>query len=143
VSNVFRVLTVIFGCFLIWLIYQRDIGANTEVVELISGIPYGDKWGHFFLFGTLTFITILATRFHRFNSTKLSVFYSSSLIVAVIVTLEELSQLFIETRTFEVLDLTADALGITFFSLLARAIESRLIKRDKLEPISTEKQHEV
>jgi len=48
-----------------------------------------------------------------------------SLIVLVIVTIEEISQIFIRGRTFDVGDLVADAAGVIIFGEIARLIYSR------------------
>ena len=124
-NRIFKTLFVAFVGFLIWIIYQRDVGAQLGFIGFIAAIPYGDKWGHFFLFGTLTFITILATQFHRFSAPRLNAVYSAPLLIAIVVALEETSQLFLDTRTFEWLDLVADALGILVFAFAARLVELR------------------
>jgi len=51
------------------------------------------------------------------------------LIVVVIMTLEEFSQAFVSSRTFDLIDLTADYVGIICFSYLALWIH----KKDKID----------
>jgi VanZ family protein len=57
------------------------------------------------------------------NCKKIKVFQVSvlkgSVIVLIIVTLEEFSQIFIDNRSFDLLDLTFDYLGIWVFGQLA------------------------
>ena len=48
-----------------------------------------------------------------------------SLLVALLVTLEEFSQLFFRTRTFDAVDLIFDYLGIFSFGLLAYFLTKR------------------
>jgi hypothetical protein len=86
--------------------------------NLISQIPYGDKWGHFCLMGLLAFFVNILIVCDKFKVFGLS-FLKGSAIILVIVTLEEVSQIWVVNRTFEFLDLTADYLGILVFGQIA------------------------
>ena len=94
--------------------------------DLVKTIPYGDKWGHFILMGLLAFFVNLLLEAKQFNLFRLS-FLKGSAIILIIVTVEEFSQLFIENRSFDWLDLTFDYIGIFVFGQLA----SYLIQRKK------------
>jgi VanZ family protein len=52
-----------------------------------------------------------------------------SLLVALIVTLEEFSQIFIRYRTFDAGDLVFDYVGIFSFGMLARLLTRRRVAR--------------
>jgi len=86
--------------------------------NLVSKIPYGDKWGHFFLMGLLAFFVNILIACDKFKLFGLS-FLKGSAIILVIVTLEEISQIWIVNRSFEFMDLTVDYLGIFVFGQLA------------------------
>ena len=130
-TTLIRVLLIAFLSFLVWVIYQKDTGATIAVTRIIEGIPNGDKLGHFLLMGTLTILGVLASQFHRFKFKETLQIYSASLIIFVVITLEEFSQLFLESRTFEWLDMTANTAGIVLFSLLAAVIERLVQKKRK------------
>lgn len=86
--------------------------------NLVSQIPYGDKWGHFCLMGLLAFFVNILIACDKFKVFGLS-FLKGSAIILVIVTLEEVSQIWVINRSFELLDLTFDYLGIFVFGQLA------------------------
>ena len=49
-------LTALFFAFICWIIYQADTGASSIFFKITRSIPYGDKAGHFLLFGVLAFM---------------------------------------------------------------------------------------
>lgn len=109
-----------FSMFLAGLVILADSGRGGWLFALAGRIPAGDKLGHFLLFGTLSCLLNGHWRgrtLRLFGGTALS---GSTLIMAV-VTLEECSQVFFRSRTFDLLDLAADAVGIWFGGRLAMA----------------------
>ena len=86
---------------------------------MAESVPGGDKIGHFILFGILAFLVNLVLRATVVRSGGRAMLLGS-IIVMTIVVAEEVSQLFFTSRTFELLDLTADLAGIWAFGRLAR-----------------------
>ncbi len=111
--------------FVSWIIFQANIGANNLFFSWIRTIPYGDKIGHFCIFGFLTFVSLFASRFHHFYLKRLRV-YSAALAVTVVVIAEEISQGFIPSRTLDAGDLIADMAGIVLFSVGAIWLNNQL-----------------
>ncbi len=95
-----------------------DWWLTVHLKQIVYLIPYGDKWGHFILMGLLAFFVNLFFKCEKLKIFKLS-FLKGSVIILTIVTLEELSQIFIDSRSFDLLDLTFDYLGILLFGQLA------------------------
>lgn len=116
---------VISVCFILWIIYLANTGSSSVFFDLVHTTPYGDKIGHFFLFGILTLTFNLATKFRTLRIVNLNIYYGT-LIVSIFVLLEELSQGFIPSRTLDIRDLAADTLGIATFSCLSALINRRL-----------------
>jgi len=104
-----------FSTFILWVIYLANTGGSSVFFDITSMIPYGDKLGHFCLFGTLTFLFNLASRCKSFPIGQFRVYYGTA-VVTVFVLAEEISQAFIPSRTFDIMDLSADALGILSFT---------------------------
>ena len=136
-NTLFRAVLFVFASFIIWIIYQKGTGADVAIIKVIEGVPNGDKLGHFILFGVLTLLSILASRFHRLKVYNKANIYSASLVILVILTLEEFSQLFLDTRTFEWLDMSANTAGIVVFSLLALGVE-KITNKDRITTINKE-----
>jgi VanZ family protein len=90
----------------------------TMLKNWVDMIPYGDKGGHLILMGLLSLTVNLS-----FKCTQWTVgqhtFLKGSVIIAILVTLEEISQLFISSRSFDWGDLLFDYLGILAFGQLA------------------------
>ncbi|TVP43499.1 MAG: VanZ family protein, partial [Halomonas sp.] len=93
--------------------------------DLVRAIPYGDKLGHFCLFGFLTLVVVVALRFRAVTVGKFRIYYGV-ILVAVFALGEELSQALLASRTFDLLDLTADTLGILAASLVASLLNKHV-----------------
>lgn len=104
--------------FVATLIGLADLGRGREISVWVAQIPAGDKWGHFVLFGGLTFLANAALNGARFRLGSFT-FLKGSLFVLVPTVLEEFSQLFFRSRTFDLRDLGADFVGIFLGGLLA------------------------
>ena len=90
----------------------------------IHNIPYGDKLGHVGLMATLSLLCNLA-----FAKKPLSFLPSRiTLILFLIVTLEEISQTFIPTRTPDPLDWLADLIGLALGQLSAHLLGKKYPK---------------
>lgn len=100
-----------FVAFLVTLIGLADSGHGTRLFVLAASLPAGDKLGHVLLFGMLALLANVAAKGARIPWGGVTVL-KGSLFVLVAVVLEEFSQLAFPSRSFEILDLAADGLGI-------------------------------
>lgn len=110
-----------FFAFILWVIYMANTGNHLILFDWVKMIPYGDKLGHFILFGLLTLAINFSLRLKSVNIQGYPI-YLGTLLVSVFVLLEELSQFFFPLRTVDAIDLLADCLGILFFTYLTRRI---------------------
>mgnify|MGYP000747398890 CR=1 FL=1 len=125
--------SVAFFGFIIWIIYLANTSQNSVFFEFVASIPYGDKLGHFCLFGLLTLAANFAfkLRFFTIISCKM---YMGAIVVFLFALIEELSQHFISNRTLDAIDLFADVIGIITFSFLTLMISKyRCYKTNKLD----------
>ena len=104
-----------FFLFICWIIYSADCGVDNVFVNFAHSIPYGDKLGHTFLFGTLAFLTNLALNNRRIFFVSLPLLLGSLLVITFAV-VEEFSQIAFELRTFDWTDIVSDLLGVLLFS---------------------------
>ncbi len=100
--------TATFVVFIIIISILANQGSEAFVFRFIRTVPYGDKIGHFFLVGTLAYFINLSLGWRKVSTHLLL----GSLLVAVVMLLEEISQLWLTHRTFDLYDLTSDLLGI-------------------------------
>ena len=118
-----QVLTVIFVILLIGIIIIANLGLEPAVLVFINDIPGGDKIGHFILMGLLSLFVNLSMGV-KTTTIKSLPFLTGSLVVILIVVMEEFSQLFLRHRGFELMDLLFDTAGIIVFGKLAKVLHN-------------------
>ena len=101
------------------IIWLADHIETRFVFEWIRAVPGGDKIGHFLIMGGFACTLNYALRCREVSLAGKPALLGS-LIVLLLAASEEFSQLFIPGRTFDLLDLGADALGIWLLGRLAR-----------------------
>ncbi|KZM42173.1 vault protein inter-alpha-trypsin [Marinomonas sp. SBI22] len=130
-QKLFLSITFLFIAFVLWVIFMANTGQDIWLFELTRKVPFGDKLGHFLVFGSLTLMANLATR-GKLMRFKLGSIYWESLSVLIFVTLEELSQYFVATRTLDLLDYLANLLGILCFTGLSRELMRKTLFRNRV-----------
>ncbi len=111
--------------FALWLlfvgaiIFCADRSLARPLFDFVAHHSGSDKLGHLFLIGTLAFTLNYALR-ARTVPLKCCRVQLGGLIVAVAMTLEECSQIWIPSRTFDLLDLAANYTGILCAGWLTR-----------------------
>jgi VanZ family protein len=113
-----KILTALFTLFILVVILLADMG-RLGVLEVLYRFPYGDKAGHFFLYGILTFlVNLTALRSRRFSDPKRAAL-TATLILALLVAAEEFSQRYFANRTFSLSDLVFGYAGMLLGMWLA------------------------
>lgn len=100
------------------LIGLADAGRCQALYLEVGRIPAGDKIAHCVLFGTMAFLANTALNGGRLQLGAFTVL-RGSLFVLIPTILEEFSQLFFRSRTFDLLDILADVVGVTLGGCLA------------------------
>lgn len=121
-KNGLFVITVLFAC----LIFALVIAANTNhlpsFLYRIQRFPYGDKVGHFVLFGILSFLLSRSALYLFPNRNPSRLLLAINLLLSLLIGLEEWSQSLFPTRTMSGEDLVASYLGVIVFGVLAYRI---------------------
>lgn len=118
-----KALALAFLLFLLAVAYWADTGSMPAVLVALYRFPNGDRLGHFMIYFTLAFLLNLAWPVQRVRLNGLDL-RTGSLLAGLAATLEELSQVFIHTRTFDFVDLGLGFLGVLCADRLATAIIS-------------------
>jgi VanZ family protein len=108
----------LFALFIVAIIFLADIG-RLGILGVLNKIPFGDKAGHFLLYGILALLINLSLFRSQPWRNPLRVSFISGGILAVLIGVEEFSQQFFARRSFDLVDLTFSYLGVIFFSWLA------------------------
>ena len=96
---------------LLFLIIFANSGQATAYIQLMMQVPFGDKIMHLTMLGSLSFLINKALNNRSINWQK-SPFLLGSCCLAAVMTLEEISQIWIVSRNFEWLDLACNYTGI-------------------------------
>jgi polysaccharide biosynthesis protein VpsQ len=116
-----KILLIVYVFILAVIIFIASQKGTRYRLNFVGNIPYGDKLGHFLLMGFFAFLLNLVLNARTVRLWKFR-YLLGSLIVLIVVTLEEISQKFVAGRTFDGSDLIFDFLGIFLFGELARFI---------------------
>jgi polysaccharide biosynthesis protein VpsQ len=109
---------ILFALFIVLIIILADSG-SLGILAALNQIPFGDKAGHFILYGILALLINLSL-FRSFPlHNQLGIVVLSGLILVLLIGVEEYSQQFFARRTFDLVDLAFSYLGVIFFSWLA------------------------
>jgi len=98
---------------ILFIIFLADTADHNFAFRLIGHIPYGDKLMHGLLYGIMAFLLNYGLNYKSFNFLQLG-----AVVVLTFATLEEISQYWIPSRTFDLGDLLADVIGVILFSLI-------------------------
>ena len=115
---------VVFILLIILILVLADAGRLPNEIAMFYSFHYGDKAGHFLLMGLLNFLVVMSFTFRR-SANLAQVCLVCSLVVGVLVTLEEASQLFFASRTASWGDLLSSYAGIILFGILAFWLRAR------------------
>jgi len=126
-----------FFIFISYIIFLADTDDYNFSFKIVGHIPYGDKMCHALLYGIMAFLLNYGLGFRRvrllthlqplyrikafssfpFKGAVDTAPYMGSIVVLILATLEECSQYYIPSRTFDLWDLGADFVGVVLFSI--------------------------
>jgi VanZ family protein len=112
-------LAILFTLFILLVIVLADAGILRHYVGFLYAVPWGDKAGHFILYGILALLINLALFSSAPNRSRSWLAIRCGLTLAVLIGIEEFSQQYFSNRTFDLVDLTFSYLGVLFFSWAA------------------------
>ena len=125
-------LTACYVALLAILTYLADTGGMREVLLKIHSVPWGDKALHFLLVGVLALLVNLTIRTHWRPRRWLSL-VPGTLLVALVGTAEECSNVLVATRNWSPADLAANLLGVVCVGVVPLTVYAR---RSALEPMA-------
>lgn len=115
-------LAALHALFVAAIVVLADLGETEtgRLIDRVRAVPHGDHAAHLLLMGSLALVVSLAIGPRRVTPLAIPL---GCAIVMTLVTLEELSQLFLARRTFDLLDLAADAIGVAIASAIVVGVE--------------------
>jgi hypothetical protein len=113
-----------FIAFFIAIVIIADRGEGDHWWGFIHLIPNGDKVGHVVLVGTLSLLCNLAVPSRRTRA----FFTRTTLVLLLLLTLEEIAQAFLPSRTCDIFDWLADLAGLSLGQLAATSLHGRFFR---------------
>jgi len=111
--------TVLFSLFIIGIVIRADAGHFPQPLKYFYDFPGGDKAGHFILFGFLSFLLNKGALVFFPDRPPVRLVLTVSLLLSILIGLEEWSQSLFPARTMSLIDLGASYLGVFIFALVA------------------------
>jgi VanZ family protein len=108
---------LLFLSLIVGITIADNLGRLRSLINLITAVPGGDKCGHAIFIGTLAFLLNYALKGRMIKIGSLKILLGC-VIIAVAMTMEEFSQIWIPSRSFDLLDLAANYFGIAIAGLL-------------------------
>jgi hypothetical protein len=127
-ARIIRILTIAFAMALVLFIFMTNQGVMPSIFYSATDMPGFDKAGHFILMGLFSFLVNMSLSAATVGMGRMRIL-KGSLIVTVIVTLEEFSQVFVASRSCSLWDLLFDYAGIFCFGRLACYLTERAASR--------------
>jgi polysaccharide biosynthesis protein VpsQ len=112
-------LAILFAIFIVLIIVLADAGVLSHYLGFLYYFPFGDKVGHFILYGILTLLIDLTLFRSLPLQSRQLIAVKCGLILALLIGLEEFSQQYFANRSFDLVDLTFSYLGLVSFSWVA------------------------
>ncbi len=113
-----RTITILFAFLIAAIIILADTD-NLGFLKFVYDFPYGDKVGHFILYGILSFLLNLTFLHSHLSRSSKKIVITVTLLLALAIGLEEWSQNFFPKRSPDWLDLTFSYLGVALGAWLA------------------------
>ncbi len=114
---------MLFITFVVYIIAAADHNALPTAISRVYAFPFGDKVGHVVFYGTLAFFANYLLHPRALRLANRTVQYGT-LILFILITIEEFSQAFVASRTFDLIDLACSYLG-----LFAGAVAAKYLSR--------------
>lgn len=116
-----------FVLFMITIVIIADRGEGGRWWGFLEHIPFGDKLGHLGLMGTLSLLCNVAFPPRRFSGFR-RFLTTTTLVLLVLVTLEEVAQAFLPHRSCDALDWLADLAGLAIGQWLAAVLRMKFLR---------------
>lgn len=112
-------LTILFTLLLATIIVLANMGTMPRPIKMLYDFPGGDRAGHFILYGILAFLANRTALSHISKWTPIRTILTISLLLFLLVGLEEWIQNFFPERTPSLVDLSFSYAGILAGAFLA------------------------
>lgn len=107
-----------FFAVLLAIIYKADTANYNFAFHVVGMIPYGDKIAHAILYGIMAYLLNYGLNGKRWFRIEIGM-----LLVMSFAFVEEVSQLYFPSRTFDWFDIAADVVGVILATVIYRILK--------------------
>ena len=111
--------TGLFSLLILSIVILANLDQFPRPIKYLYDFPGGDKLGHFVLFGILSFLLNKSALSLFPNRIPTRLILNVSLLLAILIGLEEWSQSLFPARTMSIFDLLASYTGVAMFAVFA------------------------
>ena len=113
-TNILKLLLPLgFFIFISSIIFVADNANYNFALRWVGAIPYGDKIAHATLYGVMAMLLNYGFSYKKTKGVQLG-----AIAVLTFAILEEFTQMYIPSRTFDLYDILADIVGVALLSLV-------------------------
>lgn len=112
------VTTALFALLIVAIVVDANADVLPRQLKRLADFPGGDKTGHFVLFGILSFLVNKSALMLLSKWNPVRIILITSLLLSILIGLEEWSQSLFPARTMSLNDLVASLSGVFVFALL-------------------------
>ena len=136
-NNMLRILPALaLLIFMSWAVVQADTGSSSIFLDIVQFLPYGDKVGHFFLYGLLALLTVIACNYKCVQVKGYQVPLGAIIVLSLAI-IEEITQIFMINRTFDLVDVLADIAGVCCFIFILNKYRATRVNSVKQSALSS------
>ena len=125
IENYTKFITVTYVVLIPLIILNAGLGYANDTFPFVKDVPGRHHTAHILVFGGLSAIVNVMTKFRVINIKGINVLLGAVLVFLFVV-IEEISQIWIDTRVFDLLDILSSFVGITIFSYLSYGLHNRI-----------------
>lgn len=125
IENYTKFITVTYVVLIPLIILNAGLGYANDTFPFVKDVPGRHHTAHIIVYGGLSAIVNMMTNFRVINVKGINVLLGAVLVFFFVV-LEEVSQIWIDTRVFDLWDIVSSLVGIAIFSYLSYGLHKKI-----------------
>ena len=125
IENYTKFITVTYIVLIPLIILNAGLGYANDTFPFVKDVPGRHHTAHILVYGGLSAIINVITKFRVININGINILLGAVLVFLFVV-IEEVSQIWIDTRVFDLMDIVSSLIGITIFSYISYRLHNRI-----------------
>ena len=125
IENYTKFITVTYIVLIPLIILNAGLGYANDTFPFVKDVPGRHHTAHILVYGGLSAIINMITKFRVIRVNEINVLLGAVLVFLFVV-IEEVSQIWIDTRVFDLMDVLSSLVGIIIFSYISNRLHNRI-----------------